>query len=526
MQQNPLERVGITQQMIDDLEVTPEDREAMHSWYPLTGRYRDYTRVLNGITSEYEWNRRRIWVETEYLIALGDELDQNYEGEKTKIIPRPFTSEERTTLRRLYDDSEDGLFGDPTNRLMKFAEDKTHQDVVAMERVAVYKLSEIGFDPEMIEAAFHFARTSNDINSIVFCSMVRDCLHQVYIPLMTEMEELFIERARTWSKPPYADPESPVTPFAGQTHGQYAVPTTLKKVMANFASGLKKAMQDFLEPDGRPYQLEAKFGGPIGNESGLYGAYPDHDWDPFIEKFVKSMGFEWDKMTDQDGFNLKTIKLFDAMVRVNDVLLKYAEDFWDYCSRGVLIKIPKSEESGSSSMTQKVNAWRTEGGWLMLEDANVELGKYHDLARYKRQGDLRRSRRRRFLGVPFALMLTGVKGLMHDLSHYNPVPEQIQRELDEHPDMAAFYLQTVFKREGVTDAYDRIKDLTMGKRITLADLEKAIDTLVRKGTIERDIGAEVKEGMQPAKNTGAANKWTEEALEEAEAFLGKLKAAF
>ena len=512
--ENPLERVGITPEMIEAIVVTERDRERMHSPFPLTGRYGQDTDPLRRITSEYEVTRRSFWVEVEYLISLGDELS-NYTGQKRKVIPRPFTDSEKQALRRLYDDRENGLYSEETFRLFKLTDDTIHHDVVAMERVGAYKLSQVGFDPAMIEAAFHFARTSNDINSPVFCSMVNDYLQEIYIPLILRMGRLFLRKAREWGQ----------DPFAGQTHGQYAVPTTLKKVMANFSDGLRQVLEDLL-PDGKSYRLQAKFSGPVGNECGLYGAYPDHNWDPFIEKFLASLGFDWAKMADQDEFNIGNMRLFHAMIRVNDLLEKYASDFWDYCSRGVLIKTPKKTESGSSSMVAKINPWRTEGGWEIFSDASSDLDRARSLGKYRRQGDLRRSMRRRLIAYPFGEIMVGVERLIDDLSKYNPLPSQIQRELDEHPEMAAFYLQTVFRREGVADAYDRIKDLTMGRQISEADLHIAIDTLVMEGIIEEDVGREVKEGMKPEKNIGKAREWSEEALEKAESFLDMLEEAY
>ena len=515
MIQNPLERVGISSEDIANIRGTEEDRRLMHAFHPLEGRYGKTTEPLRKITSEYEWTRRRLWGEIEYMIALGDELE-NYTGSRKKIIPKPFTEGKRKALRRLYDDSRKGLYRDKVFKLFKITDDKIHQDIVAMARVGVYKLSEIGFDPSIIEAAFHFPRTSNDINSLVYCSMIRDYLHEIYIPLLVRMGRLFVQKADEWGG----------APFAGQTHGQYAIPTTLKKVMANFADGFRQASEDFLEHDEKPYRLQVKFGGPVGNESGLKGAYPDHNWNPFIERFLGGLGFDWAKMADQDEFNIKNMRLFDTMIRVNDILEKYSSDFWDYCSRGVLIKIPKKEESGSSSMAAKVNPWRTEGAWELLEDASDGLRRQHNLGKYRRQGDLRRSMRRRLIANPFGEMMVGFSRLMEDLSKYNPVPDQVERELDEHPEMSAFYLQTVFRREGVADAYDRIKELTMGKEVTEKELHNAIDSLVQEGLVEEDVGREVKEGMHPARNIGHANEWADEALENAEYFLEVLENAY
>jgi len=516
---DPLDEIGITKADIESIEVTENDRRKMYSPSPLWGRYNKYTQALERITSEREWHRRRLGVEGEYLIALGDEL-HDYTGSKRKVIPRQFYEGEKKLIRSLsIEESDGGLYNDELFKLLEMTDGITHQDVVAMMRVGAYKLAELGFDSDMIQAAFHYALTSNDINSPVFASMVKDYLHDIYMPLMLDMENMFIQKAHLTGKD-----ENPIGLVAGQTHGQYAVLTTWKKIFANFAVGLgKKLDEDFYESG--PYKLEAKFGGPVGNNTGLATTYPNHNWTHFNRKFVESLGFDWDKMTDQDGFNHRNIKLFDAMIRVNDLLEKYASDFWDYCSRGIIVKTPTEKESGSSSMAQKVNPWRTEGGEIMLQWASNGLRMFHELGKYRRQGDLKRSMLRRMVGEPFGCIMVGVNRLMDDLSKYNPYPEQIQEELDRNPGMSAFYLQTLFKREGVGDAYDKIKKVTMGKNVTKDDLRDAIQGLVSDDLIESHIAEEAESHMN-SPSAGDADKWADEALFDAEVIIGKISSAY
>jgi len=229
-------------------------------------------------------------------------------------------------------------------------------------------------------------------------------------------------------------------------------------------------------------------------------------------------------MADQDSFNIRNNEVFDAITRVNDVLIKMCEDFWEYCSRGVLTKKPKSSESGSSVMAQKSNPWRIEGGWEYLSD--VDFYKYHALTKYKRQGDLRRSIRMRTIGEPFAKCVIAMKRILEELNLYEPNYPLIESETLENLAMSSAFIQTVLRREGKTDAYDALKKVSMGKKVEVEQYTEVLDQLVVDGQISEAVSKEIKRGLEPKNNTGVAKKLADEAVKKAEDQLKLLKKLF
>ncbi|MCL4387121.1 MAG: lyase family protein [Patescibacteria group bacterium] len=504
-----VERIGLAKGELEDLKVTEEDRRVMFAITPLEGRYEKYVKDFHLLTSEFEWVRRRVWIEAEYVIALADFIAES-KTKKRKILEKLFNEGEQRAIRELYEKFDEKNF-----LQIKKIEEKTNHDVVAVIRWMDYKLSQKGIS---IEEAIHFGRTSADIDSNVYTTVLRDIIDNHYLPLLIKVQEKLIENAKNWN-----------LVFAGQTHGQWAEYTTLKKVFANFVDGINQALSSFycFDYSGNPEKPlpSGKLGGAIGNNSDIVGAYPDLDWEKFNREFIeKKLGLKYYSMADQDGFNIRNNKLFDSVTRVNDVLIKLCEDFWEYCSRGVLVKKPKPGESGSSVMAQKANPWRIEGGWEYLSD--VDFYKYHNLTKYKRQGDLRRSIRMRTIGEPFAKCIIAMNRILEELNLYEPNKEQIEKEVTENIGMSSAYIQTVLRREGKSDAYDAIKKISMGKQVGLEDYWQVLDELVGKNEVTKEIADEIKVGMKPENNTGLANALADQAIKYAEEQIKMFKKLF
>lgn len=509
MSKTAVERIGLSKDELSNISVSEDDRRTMYAITPIEGRYEKYVRDFHLLTSEFEWVRRRVWVETEYLIALAEFISSS-KTKKRKILEKPFSENEKKKIRSLGDD-----FSEKDFLQIKKIEEKTKHDLVAVVRWIDYKLSEKGIN---VEEVIHFGRTSADIDSNVYNTIVKDVVDDHYLPVLVKLQERLIENAEKWD-----------IVFAGQTHGQWAEYTTLKKVFANFVDGISQSLSSFykFDYDGNPEKpLPAgKLGGAIGNNSDIVGAYPDIDWEIFNRDFIeKNLGLEYMPMADQDGFNIRNNKLFDSITRINDVLIKFCEDFWEYASRGVLIKMPKEGESGSSVMAQKANPWRIEGGWEYLSD--VDFYKYHNLTKYKRQGDLRRSIRMRTIGEPFCKCIIAMNRILEELDLYIPNNDFIQKEVNENIAMSAAYIQTVLRREGKNDAYDEIKKASMGKKVTTGDYNLVLEGLVSKKEISKEVVEEIKQGMKPKNNTGSADRLAEESLKKAKEQLEIIKKLF
>ncbi|MEA3229708.1 MAG: lyase family protein, partial [archaeon] len=435
----------------------------------------------------------------------------NSEKTEKPIIVRMFEDDEKKLLRTLYQ-----TFSPEDFLQIKHIEKKTKHDIVAMVRWIDYRLS--GYEHNIsVEEAIHFARTSSDINSNVYATIIRDIFEKEYLPSLIMLQKKFIDFAQQYN-----------VVFSGQTHGQYAEYTTMKKVFANYADALAQAMSPFILYDKNDKNTESKLymtgklGGAIGNNSDIIGAYPDLDWDSFNKDFVQNnLGLNFLDMCDQDEFNIKFSEFFDTLTRINDVIIKFSEDFWEYCSRGVFKKKVTTEESGSSIMAQKSNPWQLEGGWEYLED--VDFYRYHNLTKYKRQGDLRRSIRKRTIGEPFAKILIAFNRIASELDLYEPDIDFINEEAINNISMSSAYIQTVLKREGIPDAYDILKKMSMGKAPDLKLYYSFIETLEADKKIMSKVAQEIKEGMLPKNNTGYADMLADRAIGRAKTQLEKLQ---
>jgi adenylosuccinate lyase len=187
-----------------------------------------------------------------------------------------------------------------------------------------------------------------------------------------------------------------------------------------------------------------------------------------------------------------------------------------------LVNIPKEGESGSSVMAQKPrNPWTIEGGWEILSD--VDLYKYHNLTKYKRQGDLRRSIRSRNIGEPFAKCAIAMQRILEEINLYQPNLDKINSEVNENIAMSAAYIQTVLRREGKNDAYDAIKKVSMGRVVKIEEYFDVLDALEKDNSISMSVCQEIKTGLLPNNNIGNANVLADGAIKKAEEQIKLLK---
>lgn len=504
-----LKKIGLTPEDFD-IEPTPDDLRTMHSFTPQQGRYAKHTYQLNDITSEYQWAKRRLLMEVEYLIALGDEF-QNYHGTRERLIEKPFNELQREALRGLY-----GNFSSIDFKNFSTMDNKTHHDIVATILLSLYNMHKTGdvVDPDLMQKAMHVGRTSDDINSNVFSSMLTDILSNYWLPSYIGLSEMFIEKAEQWHKVPEGHPR-PFTVVAGQTHEQYAVPTILKKIMSNIASAMGEGLSPFLVEGLKgyePFRFTGKMGGAIGNDSAMLAAYPGHDWRSFYKRFVESLGLEYKETSDQSESNMKILEFFKYIVNANNPLLKWADDYSSYLSRKILKKRVGKASRGSSIMPQKINPWRTEGAEFFLNMANAELEVYDWLAKQRKQGSLQRSAARRYIGIPFSNIGIAIARMAEDLKKTFPDYEGIEKELLENPEIASASTQMILRAGGVPDAYDRMVELTKGRQVTPEIIGKVVEEMVLEGEITSEIGKDVKGIFIHENNVGDALKTADKDL--------------
>ncbi|NHN57999.1 MULTISPECIES: adenylosuccinate lyase [Halorussus] len=445
---------------------------------PLDGRYAGRTEPLREFASEAALMRARVRVEVEYLVALAD-LD---------ATPLELDASDRDTFRSLYEefDAEDA-------DLVKRIETEgygdypaTNHDVKAVEYFVREHLPAGAADAS---SWIHFALTSEDVNNLAYRLLVKGAVDEVLLPEIREVRGALADLARE-----HAD-----VPMLARTHGQPATPTTFGKEMAVFASRLGRAIGRVKDArDG----LQGKLAGASGTYAAHVAAYPDVDWQSFAREFVEGLGFEQAPMTTQVNPCDDLAELFDALRGANSVLLDLDRDAWRYVSDRYLGQEAAAGETGSSTMPHKVNPIDFENSEGNLSKANsdlVFLGDYVTGSRLQR--DLSDSTVKRNIGAAFAYCLLGYTKLQDGLSKVVPNEKVMREELESTPEIIGEAVQTILRREGHDDAYERVKDLTRGRRVTLEDFRELFADLdVDEATREELLD------LTPAGYTGAASE--------------------
>ncbi|WP_160132675.1 adenylosuccinate lyase [Halococcus salsus] len=442
---------------------------------PLDGRYASYTEPLVEYASEGALIRARVRVEIEYLIALAD-LD---------ATPFAIDDTDRETLREVYES-----FSEEDAERVKQLETEgtddrpaTNHDVKAVE----YFVRDSLPDPA-IASWVHFGLTSEDVNNLARRVCWKPAVEDVLVPELEAVREKFADLATA-----YAD-----TPMLARTHGQPATPTTFGKEMGVYAGRLRRGI-DRVEraADG----LAGKLAGASGTYAAHHAAYPEVDWQAFAAEFVDSLGLAHVEPVTQLNPSDDLARLFDALRGANRVLLDADRDAWRYVSDGYLGQDSENDETGSSTMPHKVNPIDFENSEGNLEKANSDLeflGSYVTTSRLQR--DLSDSTVKRNVGSAFAHCLIGYRKTGIGLSKVVPNERVMREELADNPEVVGEAVQTILRREGHSDAYERVKELTRGRRTSLDDFHELFDDLDVSETTREELRA-----LTPASYTGVAN---------------------
>ena len=402
---------------------------------PLDGRYQTKTAELRPFFSEYGLIRHRVLVEVRWLLALGDH-------KKMGEVP-PFSP----AAKKLLDGIISG-FSETDARRVKEIESQTNHDVKAIEYFLKEKTrgnKEIAGCSEFI----HFACTSEDINNLAYALMLKQSRDGVLLP---RMDKIIAAMADLASR--HAD-----QPMLARTHGQPASPTTLGKEMANFAYRLKHARQQLAE-----VPILGKINGAVGNYNAHLAAYPEVDWPAFARSFVEGLGLGWNPYTTQIEPHDYVAELLDAAARFNTILIDFNRDVWGYISLGYFKQKVVKGEVGSSTMPHKVNPIDFENSEGNLGLANTlfrHLAEKLPVSRFQR--DLTDSTVLRNLGVAFGYMLLACDSCLKGIGKLEVNAERLGQDLDQNWEVLAEAVQTVMRRHGVEQAYEKLKDLTRGK---------------------------------------------------------------
>ena len=453
------------------------DRGPLDAVSPLDGRYARYTDPLTGYVSERALIRARVEVEVEYLIALAD-LD---------ATGLSLTDAHRATLRDLYRefDREDASIVKQLETEGYGEYPATNHDVKAVEYFVREGL------PADLDCAewIHFGLTSEDVNNLAYRLLVGPAVREVLVPELRAIRDHLAGMARE-----YRD-----LPMLARTHGQPATPTTFGKEIAVSAARLGRALGRI---ERAVEGLSGKLAGASGTYAAHHAAYPDVDWPAFARAFVSDLGLAHEPLTTQVNPCDDLAALFDALRGANNLLRDLAVDAWLYISDRYLGQETVAGETGSSTMPHKVNPIDFENAEGNLTKANsdlVFLGDY--ITRSRLQRDLSDSTVKRNIGSALAHCLLAYEKLQTGLDKVVPNEQVMRDDLEATPEVIGEAVQTILRREGHADAYERVKEVTRGQDVALAEFRELFRDLdVSEATREELLA------LTPAGYTGLADE--------------------
>ena len=404
---------------------------------PVDGRYSDKADRLRPIFSEYGLIKKRVTIEVQWLIAL---------SKNQEIKEIPIFSDK--TLKKLNDLINS--FDEQDAQAVKDIEKTTNHDVKAVEywiKNALISQDEIQAVSEFI----HFGCTSEDINNLSYALMLKEGINNVVVPEIQKVQQKLTENAIKFS----------AIPLLARTHGQTASPTTLGKEFANVAQRISRQLNGLSKQ-----QFLGKMNGAVGNFNAHTSAYPDVDWNTFSKTFVTSLGLEYNEFTTQIEPHDFIAEIFHNLLRINTILIDFNRDIWSYISLGYFSQKTIKNEVGSSTMPHKVNPidFENSEGNLGLSNALLShLAEKLPISRWQR--DLTDSTVLRNMGLTLAYGLIAYQSCLKGLNKLVVNESKINQDLDSAWEVLAEPIQTVMRKNGIGNPYEKLKDLTRGSEI-------------------------------------------------------------
>lgn len=440
---------------------------------PIDGRYGEKTSSLREIFSEFGLTKARITVEVRWLQALAAE---------PAITELPgFSVEANDYLNAIVSN-----FSVADAQQIKTTERTTNHDVKACEYFLKDKMSAVE-ELNSVSEFVHFACTSEDINNLSHALMLQQGRDHVLYPQASSLTNKLRELALA-----YAD-----VPMLSRTHGQSASPTTVGKEIANVVQRLDRQLKQI-----KYTAILGKINGAVGNYNAHVATYPEVDWPQFSQRFVESLGLSWNSYTTQIEPHDYIAELFAAVGRFNTILIDWNRDVWGYISMGYFKQKTIAGEIGSSTMPHKVNPIdfeNSEGNLGIANAINQHMADKLAISRWQR--DLSDSTVLRNLGVGFGHSILAYQSTMKGLSKLELSADKIAVDLDNSWEVLAEPLQTIMRRYGVENPYEKLKELTRGQAVNQQVMRAFIDGL--------DIPEEAKVSMRmltPANYIGLAQE--------------------
>lgn len=409
---------------------------ALNALSTIDGRYSAQADNLRPFFSEFGLIKNRVKIEILWLILLGDD-------DEIKEIPK-FSKKTKQQLDLIIQH-----FSLENAESIKIIEKDTNHDVKAVEYWLKDNLKS-NSEIQAVSEFIHFACTSEDINNLSYALMLKEGMEQVIIPSIKMLEKNLSVKAKLYSS----------IPMLARTHGQTASPTTLGKEFANVSSRISRqivalATQDYL----------GKMNGAVGNYNAHYSAYPNKDWHNFSKVFIESLGLKQNVYTTQIEPHDFMAEIFHSVIRVNSILIDLNRDLWSYISNSYFTQKTLKNEVGSSTMPHKVNPIdfeNSEGNLGLANALLTHLSEKLPLSRWQR--DLTDSTVLRNIGLALGYSLVAYKSCLKGLDKIEVNQEKINIDLDSAWEILAEPIQTVMRKNGISNPYEKLKELTRGSQ--------------------------------------------------------------
>ena len=434
-----------------------DDINNIFSISPIDGRYNSKTRELSPFFSEFALIKFRVLVEIEYFLALCELPIENLHG---------VTPNDKKTIKSIYSN-----FSTDDAIQIKKIEKNINHDVKAVEYFIKEKFIEnsLGDYSEYV----HFGLTSQDVNNTAVPLMIKNSISDILLPeldsLLSHMNEL-------------ADRNS--VPMIARTHGQPASPTTFGKEIRVFSARVQNQIDSLLN-----IPNNGKFGGASGNLNAHYISHPDINWDEFADNFIQSLGLVRLKPTTQIEHYDNMAAIFHNISRINTILIDFCRDVWHYISINYLTQKVKKNEVGSSAMPHKVNPIdfeNAEGNLMIANSQLIFLAEKLPISRLQR--DLTDSTVSRNIGVPLAHTKIAIDSLVRGINKIDINKIKIEEDLEKNWAVVAEAIQTILRREKISNPYELLKDLTRGnKEIDKETIIKFISKLPVKEGVRKEL---------------------------------------
>lgn len=417
---------------------------------PLDGRYLDISKKLSPYFSEYALAKNRVKVEVYWLKFLIENIN-------TSNILNSVSEEDINKILKIYED-----FSEASYLKIRQIDKVTNHDVKAVELFVGEELKKIGL--ERLVSFVHIGCTSEDINNTSYGNMIKEGLNDVWIKTAENLIDVISKLAK----------ENANIPMLAHTHGQPATPTTVGKEFKVYEYRLKKSLENI-----KNIKITAKFNGATGTYAAISVAFPEYDWVDLSKKFIEEyLELEFNPLTTQIEGHDYIAHIADGIRHFNNIVLDFDVDMWLYISMEYFKQIPVKTEVGSSTMPHKVNPIRFENSEANIDMSNaIFMAISNKLVKSRMQRDLSDSSSKRNIGLAFGYSIQAINQTINALKRIEVNKQKLSSELENKWEVLAEPIQTVLRKYGVPDAYNKLKELTRGKNISKEAIQEFVNSL-------------------------------------------------